>query len=143
VTISSRPEAEGRIVKQPFKDRVQQASYDFLSNAIPDGGDTKRTEALAFWNEVATQWEGLKRAILEVAFQGREILGQVSLKHLDADPVDARRTAIAFDRLEGGVQKRCGDPPSEGVCLYLSNRKQGHADFSLTFTNRHDFRLRL
>ena len=44
MTVTSRAEAEGRVVKQPFEDRLEQASYDFLRNAIANRGDSQRAE---------------------------------------------------------------------------------------------------
>jgi hypothetical protein len=52
------------------------------------------------------------------------------LKHFDADFVDARCAAIAFDRFESGEQKRLSNPPGEGVSFYFGDGKQGHVDFS-------------
>jgi hypothetical protein len=57
-------------------------------------------------------------------------LGKVGFEHLDAHLVDARCAAIAFDRLEGGLQQRLSDPPSEGVSFWFGDGKQGHVDFS-------------
>lgn len=72
----------------------------------------------------------MERSILEVAFQGSQVLGQVVFEHRNADPVDARSAPVASDRLEGGVQQRRGDSPSEGMSFNFSDRKQGHTDFS-------------
>jgi hypothetical protein len=44
MTTTSRPEAKGRIVKQRFKDRVQQAASNLLRDPVANRGDTQRTE---------------------------------------------------------------------------------------------------
>jgi hypothetical protein len=85
---------------------------------------------IAFGKEVATGRERIERSILEVTFQGGQVLGQVVFEHCNADPVDARSAPVASDRLEGGVQQRRGDSPSEGVSFDFSDGKQGQADFS-------------
>jgi len=107
VTIASWTEAKGRFVKQPFEDRLQQASTDFLRDPVPDGGDTQRAELTsAFIQEVTAQRQWLERAILKVTFQGGEVLDQVLFEHFDANPIDACGTTVAADRLKGGVQQR-------------------------------------
>ena len=55
MAVASRTEAEGRLVKQRFKDRLEQAAQDLLSNAIANRGDTERAEfPPAFVEELAT-----------------------------------------------------------------------------------------
>src|SRR6185436_21014341 len=55
MAVASRTEAGGRLVKQRFEDRLEQAAQDLLSNAIADRGDTERAEfPPAFIEELAT-----------------------------------------------------------------------------------------
>jgi hypothetical protein len=44
MAVASRAEAEGRLVKQRFKDWVQQAAQDLLSHAIANRRDTQRAK---------------------------------------------------------------------------------------------------
>src|SRR5437763_11494027 len=48
VTVASRSEAKGRVVKMPFEDRLQQSSDDFFRNANSDGGNHQRA-VLSFY----------------------------------------------------------------------------------------------
>src|SRR5262245_57327601 len=124
VTVAHGPKPKGRIVKQPLEDRMEQASQDFLSHPVTNGGDTQRAELTRlFQDELAPKRKRREGAILQLPFQSQEVLGQVGLKHLQTNLVDARRAAIASDRLEGIRQQRLGNPPSEGVCFLFGNGK--------------------
>ena len=131
VAVASRAEAVGRAVKQRFKDRMEQSAKNLLPHSISNRGDDQRAElARLLGNILSSQGEGIEGTVLQIALQSREILDQISFKHFDADPVDACCATVAFDRLEGGVQKWQGNPPSEGVCFWFGDGKQGHDDFS-------------
>src|SRR5229473_1072185 len=55
MAVASRTEAEGRLVKQRFEQRVEQAAQDLLSDPVADRGDTERTKfSPAFIEELAT-----------------------------------------------------------------------------------------
>jgi hypothetical protein len=54
MAVASGAEAKGRLMEQRFKDRVQQAAQDLLSDAIADRGNPERTEfPPAFVQELA------------------------------------------------------------------------------------------
>src|SRR6266436_2901739 len=55
MAVASWTEAEGRLVKQRFEDRMQQAAQDLLSDPVANRGDTERTKfPPAFIEELAT-----------------------------------------------------------------------------------------
>jgi hypothetical protein len=131
VAVTSLAEAEGRVMKQPLEDGVEQASQDFLSHSVANGGDTQRAElSRLFRNEFPTEWKRREGAILQLPLQSLEVLDEIGLEHAEADLVDARRAAVAFDGLEGVPQQRLGNPPSEGVCFLFGFWKHSHVDFS-------------
>ncbi len=131
MAVASRAEPEGRVVKQRFKDGMEQSAKSLLPHSISNRGDAQRAElARLFGNILSSQGQGIEGTILQPPLQSREILDQIGFKHFDADPVDACCATVAFDRLEGGVQEWQGNPPSEGVCFWFGDGKQGHDDFS-------------
>lgn len=124
VAIASLAEAIGCVVKQPFEDRVEQSAQGFLRNSVTDGGDAQRAELAGFLRKkFPTEWKRAEGAILQIPFQSLQVLGQVGLKHFEADLIDARCAPVAFDRFEGRLQQGQGNPPGEGVCFWCGDRE--------------------
>jgi hypothetical protein len=52
---------------------------------------------------------GLKGTRFQIPHQRPEVVGKVSLKHLDADLVDARSTTVALDSFKAIPHQPVGD----------------------------------
>lgn len=103
VAIALRTKTEGGVVEQRFEDRGEETTKDLLSNPIANGRNAERTKLrIVLRNESPAKRERAKRAVLQIAHKGVEIVGEVSFEHLDADLVDARCPPITLDRFEGG-----------------------------------------
>lgn len=101
--IATRPEAKGKVRERGFKDRLKQRFNHRLSHPVSDGGNAQRTLLPFPFGDVNTE-QGLRRVtppLFEVSHQSEQILLKVSLKHLDGDAINARRTSIAFDGNKG------------------------------------------
>src|SRR4051794_28188051 len=102
MTVACRPETVGVVVKDPLKERTEELPQHLLSNTVADRRDTQRPRlAVTLGDMDATQGQGLESPVLEATHQGQQVLQEIALIELDADLVDPRRTAIAFDVAEG------------------------------------------
>lgn len=103
--IATRPEPEGKVREDGFKNRLKQGFNHSLSDPVSDSGDAKRTQLpFPFGDVNPKQRQGLVLPpMLEVSHQSEQILLKVSLKHLDGDTIDASRAPIAFDGNKGLV----------------------------------------
>ena len=116
MAVASGAEAVGRVMKQRFKDRRQQAANHLLSHPVFDGWNAEGANLrFIFGNEGAPQREGLKRTLFQLPQQSLEILFKVGFKPLDADLVDSRGATIALDGFETVPQQSAGDASGEGV----------------------------
>src|SRR5437867_10841009 len=52
VAVASRAEAEGRVVKQQFKDGMEQSAKGLLRHSISNRGDTQRTELARLFGNI-------------------------------------------------------------------------------------------
>ena len=65
MAIATLPKAAGRVVKQPFEERVEEATNYLLGHAVANGRNTQRTKLLfVLRNEDSAQWEGFKGTLL-------------------------------------------------------------------------------
>jgi len=65
MAIAVGPEAKGRIVKQGFEDRREEAANHLLSNPIPNGRNAERAELrIVLRNEDPAEREGFEGALL-------------------------------------------------------------------------------
>ena len=94
-----------------------------MSNAVADGGDTERPGfPVPLGNPDTTQGQGFESPALELPHQGQQVLIEVFLEQTNADLVDPRRTAIAFDVAKRGEHQGLGDPSRQRMRFDL-----GHA----------------
>src|SRR5437879_4624346 len=85
VTITSRPETIGRVMKQRFKDRVQKAANHLLSNTVSNRWNPQRAFTGLILGDVnSSESLRLKTTCFQVPHQGLNIVEKVSLEHLDA-----------------------------------------------------------
>jgi hypothetical protein len=93
-------------VKQPFENRIEQLSHDFLRDPIANGGNTQRAFLAGLFINVPPE-EGVRAVgtILELPHQSPQIFAKVILKHLDAHLVDACLASIAFHAFEGATHE--------------------------------------
>jgi hypothetical protein len=120
MTVAFRTEPVGGIMEEGFEDRLEKAANHLLSHTIPNGRDAQRTEGtISFIQEMSTQREGLEGARLEFPHEGGQVFLPILIEELDADLVDARCPAVAFDRLEGSLQEREGDLSGEGMSFWI------------------------
>jgi hypothetical protein len=107
MAVTSRAEAVGRVMKQGFKDRRQQAANHLLSHTVFDGWNAEGANLrFIFGNEDAPQRVRLKRTLLQLPQQSLEILFKVGFKPLDTDLVDSRGATIALDGFENPLVMR-------------------------------------
>jgi hypothetical protein len=65
MAIATLAKAEGRVVKQAFEERVEEATNYLLGHAVANGRNTQRTKLLfVLRNEDSSQWEGFKGTLL-------------------------------------------------------------------------------
>jgi len=122
MTVASRSEAVGVVVKDLLEERTEEAPEHLLSNAIADGGDTQGPGfAIAFGDMDASQGEGPKGPILELSRQGLGVVVEVILEQRDTDLVNPRCTAITFHAAEGQDNQSVSDPPGQRVRFDLGH----------------------
>ena len=122
MTVASRSEAVGVVVKDLLEERTEEAPEHLLSNAIADGGDTQGPGfAIAFGDMDASQGEGPKGPVLESRRQGQDVVEDVFLEQRDTDLINPRCPAITFHVAEGLEDRPFGDPPGQRVRLDLDH----------------------
>jgi hypothetical protein len=90
-------------MKRGFEDGSQKAANHLLGHSIPDGRNSEGTKLrIILGNEDPAKGFRLKRTLFEVLHQSLEIILKISLKHLNADLVNACGPAIALDRFKSG-----------------------------------------
>src|SRR4029077_8309499 len=98
MTVACRPETVGVVVEDRLEERTQKEPQHLLSNAVADSGDTERPGfPVPLGNPDTAQGQGFESPALELPHQGQQVLVEIALEQTDADLVDPRRTAIAFD----------------------------------------------
>lgn len=110
MAVASLAEAEGRVMKERFKDRIEEAANHFLCNPVFDGWNAERPNfRLILRNEDAAERAGLKCALFEFPHQRHKVFIAVVLKHLDANLIDPSGATIALDSLKAVQQQSEGD----------------------------------
>ena len=91
-----------------------------MCNTTPHGGDTQRAElALTLGDKDPLEWDRLIGTGLQLSHQGGEVFLEVNLKQLDRLLIDACRTAVTLDRLEGFEHHLGRDPTRQRVVSIL------------------------
>lgn len=122
VCIATLDKPEGCLVETWGEDRVKKPSNDFLRDAITYHGYAEWTELslLQVFRDInPTQGQGIIRPRFEFTLESGQVIGEVSLKHLDAYTVHASRTSVAFHRLKGSAHEGSIDSADERVSFHV------------------------